>query len=39
MPVVFTMSVEQLTVAEAYAAMPPCEKPVDLRQLARALCG
>jgi hypothetical protein len=36
---VFTMSVEQLTVAEACAVMALRDKPVDLRKLARALGG
>jgi len=36
---VFTTGYEQWALPEAYADVPRCEKPVEMRQLARALFG
>jgi DNA-binding response OmpR family regulator len=38
-PLVFTTGYEQWALPEAYADVPRCEKPVDMRQLAGALFG
>ena len=36
-PVVFTTGYEQWALPEAYADVPRCDKPVDVRVVARAL--
>jgi CheY-like chemotaxis protein len=38
-PVVFTTGYEQWALPEAYADVPRCDKPVDMRVVARALFG